>query len=435
MDAFLRFLHTVNPLVLGIGGLGVGLILLVIIINRVQVRRAQANAVEAGVEHVPLESLDSRTHGPQSRVEPSMRASMPIEPATPAAEKSFAPDATQEQRAPSHVLHSRLSGEDQHDADTFRPPTEDETVDIDIGEPVARASDTPHAPLTQPAMIGPREPTAPIDGRVNSIVKLRFAAPLAADRAAAITDRVASAFKKSQAWMWSATLGAWVTARAQGTNAPAADVIAFSMPLATRSGAVTESQLRDWMTHIAESGQPFAAEVVYAPIHEDAKRAVELDQFCGNLDLVAGVSLMRPDRSAIPGTRIRGTLEAEGFRLTPEGHFVLMSDDGVSPIYDIKSTHGQPLSVEALRHEGVHGLALTLDVMRVANPVQQFDLMRSLAKRLSLRLEATVVDDRGHTLTDAMFTQIRSELEKRVTAARTAGIEPGSPLARTLFGD
>jgi hypothetical protein len=207
------------------------------------------------------------------------------------------------------------------------------------------------------------------------------------------------------------------------------------MPLATRNGAVTESTLRDWMGAIENAGQQHAAEIVYAPVNDDAKRAVELDQFCGNLDLMAGVTLMRADRSAIPGTRIRGTLEAEGFRLVPPGHFELVADDGVHPIYEIRSTHGQAMTTEALRHDGVHGLSLTLDVMRVPNPVQQFDLMKSLAKRLAQRLEATIVDDRGHSLTDTMFTQIRQELEKRVTAARTAGIEPGSPLARTLFGE
>jgi FtsZ-interacting cell division protein ZipA len=174
---------------------------------------------------------------------------------------------------------------------------------------------------------------------------------------------------------------------------------------------------------------------VYAPIHDDAKRAVELDAFCGNLDLLVGVNLMRADHSAIPGTRLRGTLEAEGFHLNEHGAFEMGSEDGQHMLYEIRNAHGQPMTADSLRNDGVHGLSLTLDVMRVPNPVQHFDMMRTLAKRLATRLEAVMVDDRGHALTDALMQKIRGELEKRVTAARTAGIEPGSPLARTLFGE
>jgi hypothetical protein len=436
METLLKTIKGLDPLVLGLAGVGLAIIVVVLLVNAVQLRRAkgraddlerpvaQPSATRAGAAIERVERPDRST-----RIEPSFTApSVPTAQAVVSHEAQF-----------GHDTDVSFGGAAQAAAPT-QPPAQLPTAQMSEADPDVVSLATPTNPATQPdpplvVPGGPREPTAPIDGRVHSIVKLRFDRPLAPDQAKGITERVTADHRRSHAWIWSSQGGAWAGAQSPAAGANPADAIAFAMPLATRHGAVTESTLRDWMGSIERVGHEHEAEVVYAPINDDAKRAVELDQFCSNLDLIAGVTLMRADRSAIPGTRVRGTLEAEGFRLVPEGFFELVADDGVHPIYEIRSTHGQAMTSEALRQDGVHGLSLTLDVMRVPNPVQQFDLMKSLAKRLAPRLEATIVDDRGHALTDALFAQIRLELEKRVTAARTAGIEPGSPLARTLFGD
>jgi hypothetical protein len=431
MDKILIFLKTLNPLTLALAGLGIAIIVIVLVVNAVQLRRARARDSQITEREI------APTPVAYERVEPSFHARPSPTPTTAQPARAALDESREDTeiafggvQAASEPVFVPTPQFSEPVASTNTPQTgEMKPLEPSLALPTAQED----PPLVAPG--GPREPTAPIDGRVHSIVKLRFDHPLSAEQAKAIVEPVAAAHKRSHAWMWSTQSGAWAAARSPAAGAHGADAIAFAMPLATRSGAVTESTLREWMSTIEQQGHTHGAEVVYAPVNDDAKRAVELDQFCGNLDLMAGVTLMRADRSAIAGTRVRGTLEAEGFRLAPEGYFELVADDGVHPIYEIRSTHGQPMTGEALRHDGVHGLSLNLDVMRVANPVQQFDLMKSLAKRLATRLEATIVDDRGHALTDALFAQIKQELEKRVTAARTAGIEPGSPLARTLFGD
>jgi hypothetical protein len=449
MNEFIQFFLKLDPLVLGMGAFGVFIIVSVLILNAVQMRRAKARDQSESVAAAPepaLQRAEPRmTPTVQEagvRIEPSLRANTeddfsdpPINVPSPASTKAndFIPEETpalSPERKPKGEVSAQAFA---HAAQAIGDPQVRQAHEVDIELPTSsRARDLEEAPALP---LGPTEPTAPIDTRVHSVVKLRFANPLAANAAKAMTDQIATHFPRGLIWTWSADLGAWAASKSPAAQSHPANVIAFAMPLASRHGAVTETVLREWMAAVANGGEAVGGEVVYASVHEDAKRAVELDQFCGNLDLMAGVNLMRADRSAMPGTRVRGTLEAEGFRLLPEGFFQLMSDDGSHPLYEIKSLHNQAMSAESLRHEGVHGLALTLDVMRVPNPVPQFDLMRSLSKRLALRLEATVVDDRGHALSDAQFATIRRELEARVTAARTAGIEPGSPLARTLFGD
>ncbi len=436
MDSLLKSLLALDPLILGVGGLGIALVLGVLVVNIVQLRRAgraSASASSSATEAPAAEAFDLR----EARRDPTMGQSAPV-----SSYQHHEVVDTRDWDVPEQPVapHQAASAPTVARIEALQPiesaprvstPVADQSpIDISLDAVDQKAADLAAVPL------GPREPTAPIDGRVHSIVKLRFGTALDAERTKLMIEDIGARFPKGHAWVWAASAAAWTGIKHITTSSiPSADAIAFSMPLATRSGAVTESALRDWMAAIAESGVTYGAEVVFAPIHEDAKRAVELDQFCGNLDLLAGVCLMRADRSAIPGTRLRGTLEAEGFHLTERGEFAMMADDGAHVLYEVRSIHGQAMSAESLRHDGVHGVTLSLDVMRVPNPVQQFDLMRGLIKRLATRLEATVVDDRGHALTDALFTQIRGELEKRVTAARTAGIEPGSPLARTLFAE
>ncbi len=422
MENVIRFIQGLNPLALGLGALGVLVILSVVVINWFQTRRIAGEGAEPKAPP-PAPTAATLARDTVDRMEPTLsgRAAQSVELATApyqgVAAQALAEDVEIEMPVLSSAVLKPTSAPAQHD-------------EVDISLDPTRADSVSLTP------VGPREPTAPIDGRVHSIVKLRLPNCLAAHDARALVERVVNRFPRGGAWVWSASAGAWTSVRhGQAGMLPAADAIAFSMPLATRNGAVTESTLREWMAEIESGGREHGAEVVYAPVHDDAKRAVELDSFCGNLDLLVGVNLMRADHSAIAGTRLRGTLEAEGFHLNEQGAFEMGSEDGQHMLYEIRNAHGQPMTADSLRTDGVHGLSLTLDVMRVPNPVQHFDMMRSLAKRLATRLEAVVVDDRGHALTDALMQKIRGELEKRVTAARTAGIEPGSPLARTLFGE
>jgi ZipA, C-terminal FtsZ-binding domain len=435
MDKLIPLIKGLDPLVLGLAGLGVLVILAVIVINWFQTRKVVDEAAPLFPAPAPAPAPIAFARNDEERMEPTLNGRSP-----PPSQPQDAPNPAK--TAPQVSARASIKdafADDMETTGAFTAPvvaTPQPAAAVANPDHVDIALDPAQADTVSLSPVGPREPTAPIDGRVHSIVKLRFGHSVAASDARRLAERVAGRFPRGQAWVWSSLSSAWTSVRqGQGTSLPAADAIAFSMPLATRNGAVTESTLREWMNEIEDGGREHAAEMVYAPVNDDAKRAVELDAFCGNIDLLAGVNLMRADHSAIPGTRLRGTLEAEGFHLNEAGAFEMKSEDGQHVVYEIRNAHGQAMTADSLRADGVHGLALSLDVMRVPNPVQHFDMMRTLAKRLATRLEAVVVDDRGHALTDALMQQIRGELEKRVTAARAAGIEPGSPLARTLFGD
>jgi ZipA, C-terminal FtsZ-binding domain len=433
MNTAIQFLKELNPLSLGLGVLALVVILAVMLINWFQSRKVIDAAAQEFPSAAPSPAAPARDI--VDRMEPTFGERAPPAQDAPYTAKTAPQVSAKASIKDAFADDMETTGAFTAPVAVATPPAPPVVADVNPDH-VDIALDTPQADTVSLSAVGPREPTAPIDGRVHSIVKLRFGHSVAASDARRLAERVAGRFPRGQAWVWSSLSSAWTSVRqGQGTSLPAADAIAFSMPLATRNGAVTESTLREWMNEIEDGGREHAAEMVYAPVNDDAKRAVELDAFCGNIDLLAGVNLMRADHSAIPGTRLRGTLEAEGFHLNEAGAFEMKSEDGQHVVYEIRNAHGQAMTADSLRTDGVHGLALSLDVMRVPNPVQHFDMMRTLAKRLATRLEAVVVDDRGHALTDALMQQIRGELEKRVTAARAAGIEPGSPLARTLFGD
>ncbi len=433
LERMISFVRHLDPLIIGLFGLGFLLVAIVIVINAIQVRRARASAVMPDVAHVNRAEPVLLQRGDHAAEAPAEAAAMRID-TTETADVPAGAKAVDVGRA-APVTDSRYVTPPMNVTPEMRPPAVHH-VDVaaaDISEPVAAEAAAPRGPADQPS-------PPPIDQRVHCVVTLQNPAGLRPEQVRLALSNVCAQYPKTSVIGWSSRTHTWhALDREGGAGIIAAESgvgpVTVALPLATRTGAVPEKTLREWMAAVTAGAESLEASVAYAPIAEDAKRAVELDQFCSSIDLVAGLNLMRADRSAMAGTRVRGTLEAEGFSLSPSGAFQMFSEDGQHVVYEAKNSHGQPMTADGLRQDGVHGISLLLDVMRVSNPLIHFDAMRGVAKRLATRLEASVVDDRGHALTDASFAQIRAELEHRVKLARSAGIEPGSALARVLFAE
>jgi hypothetical protein len=433
LERMISFVRHLDPLIIGLFGLGFLLIAIVIVINAIQVRRARASAVMPDVAPASRAEpilLQRGNEAPEARAD---AAAIRIDATDTADELSTAKAVDSSRPAP--VTDTRYATPPMNVTPEVRPAAAHH-VDVaaaDISEPAPAADAASRSASDQP-------PPPPIDQRVHCVVTLQNAAGMRPEHVRLALANACALFPKTSVTGWSSRTHTWhALDREGGAGIIAAESgvgpVTVALPLATRTGAVPEKTLRDWMGLVTSGAESLQASIAYAPIADDAKRAVELDQFCSSIDLVAGLNLMRADRSAMAGTRVRGTLEAEGFSLAPTGAFQMFSEDGQHVVYEAKNSHGQPMTADGLRQDGVHGISLLLDVMRVSNPLVHFDAMRGVAKRLATRLEASVVDDRGHALTDASFAQIRAELEHRVKLARSAGIEPGSALARVLFAE
>ena len=204
--------------------------------------------------------------------------------------------------------------------------------------------------------------------------------------------------------------------------------------LADRAGAASRPLLEGFVALIAEVAAAVPAAFVAPEIVHEAERAETLDRICADLDMQIGLTVLKPGPATIQGTRLRGVAEAAGFRLTDAGRFEWVQEDTGAVLYALQNFRAEPFSVETLRLASTPGVVFLLDVPRVTEPVRVFDQMKLAAKRMTLTLDATLVDDNRRPLDDAALAAIRQQVQAAVAALRDVNIEPGSPRALALFG-
>jgi FtsZ-interacting cell division protein ZipA len=224
--------------------------------------------------------------------------------------------------------------------------------------------------------------------------------------------------------------GDWVPLQPGSTAAFAR--VRVSLQLVDRSGAVTPQDLATFQSAVARCAAALSAS---AEIPESAAfvlRARELDAFCADVDVAVGINVQAAPGKPIGGTRLRGLVEAAGFRLGSQGAFVYPDALGQSR-FSLENQEQPPFSAESLRTLTTHGVTLLLDVPRLADGVAAFDQMVSVGRNLAASLGATLVDDNRAPVTPQGLEQIRHQLRTIYASMEAHGIPAGSPLALRLF--
>jgi hypothetical protein len=209
--------------------------------------------------------------------------------------------------------------------------------------------------------------------------------------------------------------------------------IAACLLLADRSGAASRSDIEAFLNVVADTASSLSARYAPPDAADEAARATELDQFCADLDVQIGLTILKGELAQIAGTRLRGVAEAAGFRLNPAGHFDYVDESGIM-LCSLQNYKQEAFTIESLRVLTTPGVVLLIDVPRVIDPVRVFDQIRLLAKRLAQTLEAVLVDDNRRPLDDTALAAIRGQVQATAAALRAANIEPGGTRALRLFG-
>ena len=209
--------------------------------------------------------------------------------------------------------------------------------------------------------------------------------------------------------------------------------LAACLLLADRNGAAGAKELAAFMRIVSDLAPTLPAAFIAPELNDEVARAETLDRLCAELDMQIGITVRKGDGATIAGTKLRGVVEAAGFRLAPGGSFEWVQDDTGTVVYSLASLDGEPFSIDGLRSTGLPGVVLVLDVPRVADPARAFDQMKLAARRLALTLGADIVDDNGRPLEDEALAKIRAQVAAAAAALRDVHIEPGSPRALKLF--
>lgn len=206
------------------------------------------------------------------------------------------------------------------------------------------------------------------------------------------------------------------------------------LQLTDRSGPVSEVNLSEFRDVVQNFATYIKATAVCPDIRQAYMRAVELDRFCADVDVMIGVNIISKDGGAYTGTKIRGLAEAAGFRLEPKagGGFRYGNEHGVV-LFSIANQEAALFTAESMRTLTTRGITFLLDVPRTPDGERSFDQMVHIARNFAATLGGIMVDDNRVPLSDNAISKIRQQLGGIQAAMKAYGIPPGDDIALRLF--
>lgn len=408
--------------------LGAMVIIAVIIYNRVQEARFRERAEDAFAP-AEKEALDephaARTVAVHERIEPQFpNADVPVHgPQEPRADIVSPPTAQEVETARAVVTTSfdvpvEIAGDP---APEHAPEPVSETLAMQM--PIEPALSMP----PQLAEAAPDEDGDPL----SYVARISAHEPLPSAAVDQMLRAMIGQTGRVQVEGRGPSGGHWIPVEAGRVPADLREVRA-SLQLVDRRGMVTQHDIAQFQSAVARCAGTARASSDLPQAEPFLVRTRELDRFCAEVDVVVGMNVVSPRGRPFPGTRVRGLIEAAGFK-SAEDRFVHV-DNANNVRFSLENQDQSPLTADALRNAQVQGLTLLLDVPRQADGLSTFNQMVQVGRQLAQSLGGTLVDDNGAPVTDAGLEQIRNQLRAIYRTMESRGMPPGSLLAGRLFG-
>ncbi|MBX9675253.1 MAG: cell division protein ZipA C-terminal FtsZ-binding domain-containing protein [Methylotenera sp.] len=211
---------------------------------------------------------------------------------------------------------------------------------------------------------------------------------------------------------------------------------ACSLQLADRGGPIAKNILNKFQYAVENMGLELNAHVEWQGSGDVLQRAIELDQFCIEVDQLINVHVAQGE-TPIHGTKFRGLAEANGMALNEDGrfHFYANNDSSAQklPLFYALEANNQALTAENLRNNVLKAVTFQLEIPKVPNCEQAFNQMINVAQKLSGSLNAHLVDDNQKPLGDLQIEKIRQQLKIIHATMVARGVMPGSLASMRLF--
>lgn len=208
--------------------------------------------------------------------------------------------------------------------------------------------------------------------------------------------------------------------------------VACSIQLADRRGPVPKAVLNKFQFAIETIGLEFNAHVDWQSKQDPSERAIELDQFCMDVDQLVSVHLKQGD-TPIHGTKFKGLAEANGLKLV-HSQFCYFEDSTADiPQFTLVNADNQPFTPEGLRNNVVIGATFQIEIPKVKSCEQTFNEMILIAQQMANSLGARMVDDNQKPLGELQIEKIRQQLKVIHATMIARGVMPGSASSMRLF--
>lgn len=206
---------------------------------------------------------------------------------------------------------------------------------------------------------------------------------------------------------------------------------AYTLQLADRSGPASYDTLNRFQHAVESLGQALGAQLEWQGNPDPLNYAIELDQFCIDVDKMVGFHIVQGPNGPFTGTKFRGLAEASGLVLADNGAFQFINENGV--LYSLVNQDSIPFTAETLRTIVLRGISFQLDIPRVKHCAEVFNQMVLAAKQMENSLNASLVDDHQRPLGEVQIEKIRQQLKVIHAQMVARGVVPGSATALRLF--
>jgi len=208
--------------------------------------------------------------------------------------------------------------------------------------------------------------------------------------------------------------------------------VACSLQLADRGGPISKQVLNKFQFSVEDCGLALNTHVEWQGNGDAIQRAIELDQFCIEVDQLISVHVVQGD-APIHGTKFKGLAEANGLELKNDGKFYYFANGNEAPLFVLIDSNNQPFTIESLRNNVLKSVTFQIEIPKVNNCEQVFNQMISIAQKMAASLNGRLVDDNQKPLGDLQLEKIRQQLKVIHATMVARGIMPGSLSSMRLF--
>ena len=209
------------------------------------------------------------------------------------------------------------------------------------------------------------------------------------------------------------------------------ETILVAVQLANRSGPLNEIEWSEFVASLQHAAEQIPAHCEVPDMLETTTRARSLDALCVPLDAQIGINLAS-SHSVWSGEQVAALAREHGMVLRADGRFHALGGTGQT-LFVLQNGDGAAFRADNLDIQTSSRLTLLLDVARAPRAQQPYACLVELAQQLASALQATIVDDQSHALTQAALAAIGRQIEPVYAKLEAADMPAGSSRALALF--
>jgi hypothetical protein len=267
---------------------------------------------------------------------------------------------------------------------------------------------------------------------VDYVVEIRAATTIPDSSLAEVLQRKFD-FSKPVRWLGQQDTGAsWEDISAETAASRGYVALRGCLQLADRAGPVSEVSLAEFRDLAKNLATGVKAEANCPDIRAAHARAVLLDEFCAEVDVMIGINIISMDNSVFTGAKIQVLAESSGFKLGTEGMFHYYDERGAA-VFSLGNFEPTPFLHHSMRVLTTHGITFLLDVSRVASGEIIFGQMVHIARTFADALGGVMVDDNRVPLTENGIRKIKQQLSVIQSVMQARDIPAGGKVAMRLF--